>query len=400
LRTMRARSSGRTCQLARAGSVFAAAAAATNAAAAGPGAEASVVPSPVLGGSAGGTQTSVSSRTSGSNQGALVATSRTGQGVKTVPELRRTGSTEALRSTNARTGGGGLSARQRALGGTWPGARSSSPPGVEARGATVGQQRPARREASAGTVSRRAGCVETSAAIRGGGGHSSRGGHRRDSPSPEPPRHPHRLQQHPGTTPPAPLPSMPATSLEQQDFADGILAATTAPETLTEALAQVAAVLEQGGQPQGPDPSEVGCAEGDISGTGAGGRGLEEKGRHVPGSASPGTAAAAAQRAAAQLLAALPGLAQLPTMLADLDARVARLEQGNHDASALRARTGRLEHEVAGLRAQAGRRLDALVRDGVAGRHAAEAARTEASRLRAEVADLSTRLALSPSGQQ
>merc|ERR1719412_245873 len=128
-------------------------------------------------------------------------------------------------------------------------------------------------------------------------------------------------------------------------------------ETLTEALVQVAAVLEQGGQLQGssttPVLSEVGCAEGDISGTGAGGRGLEEKGRHVPGSASPGTAGAVAQRAAAQLIAALPGLAQLPTMLADLDARVARLEQANHDTNALRARTGRLEHEVAGLRAQA-----------------------------------------------
>jgi len=399
---MRARSSGRTCQLARAGSVFAASAAAAHAAAVGPGAEASAVPSPVLAGNPGGIQATVSSRTASSSQGAVAATARTGHGVKTAPELRRIGSTEALRSTPGRTGGG-LSARQRTPGGTGPGARSSSPPALDARGAAVGQQRQARRDASGGGIApRRTGCTETPGAIRGGGG----GRHRDLSTSPEPPRqHPQRHQQHFGATPPAPPPSVPTPSPEQQEISAGHFAASSdlavsSPETLTEALAQVAAVLEQGGQLQGPTPTEVGCAEGDISGTGAGGRGYEEKGRHVPGSASPGTAAVAAQRAAAQLLAALPGLAQIPSMLADLDARVARIEQANQDASALRARTGRLEHEVAGLRAQAGRRLDALVRDRIAGRHAAEAARTEAACLRAEVADLSARLALSPSGPQ
>lgn len=113
-----------------------------------------------------------------------------------------------------------------------------------------------------------------------------------------------------------------------------------------------------------------------------------------------------------------------PQILADVEARMARIERSLSDVlcpgaprdkpgqegfeatpaqlaevseiGTLSARCGRLEHEVAELRAQVGRRLDAAARDAAASRREAEEARAEASTLRSEVADLMAQLLQAP----
>jgi len=116
--------------------------------------------------------------------------------------------------------------------------------------------------------------------------------------------------------------------------------------------------------------------------------------------------------------------ASSPQMMADVEARMARIERSLADVlcqgvardkpgqegleatpahrtksseiDTLTARCGRLEHEVAELRAQVARRLDAAARDAAASRREAEEARAEASTLRSEVADLMAQLLQAP----
>lgn len=171
------------------------------------------------------------------------------------------------------------------------------------------------------------------------------------------------------------------------------------PQSLAEAIERITAGLVH--PSQGTD-----CAEGDISGTGGGRAGDDKRSLHGGGGS------------VAQALAVLPQLLQVPQMLADLNARVARMERSgggllpsaeenlgagaastpaSHSGSgSLHQWNSRLEHEVADLRAQVARRLDIAARESALCRRDADKARAEAASLRKEVADLAAQLGLPP----
>lgn len=260
--------------------------------------------------------------------------------------------------------------------------RSGSPP--------VADMRAKQRDASLGaTLPRRPGTTQALQPRMGG---------RRDgefSASPAPVRK--RL---------APV-AIPQADAWDGDQAGG-LQAEGRPQSLAEAIERITAGLVH--PSHGTD-----CAEGDISGTGGGRIGDDKRSLHGGGGS------------VAQALAVLPQLLQVPQMLADLNARVARMERSgfaaddightaggglppsaeeslgagaasapaNHSrAGSLHQWTSRLEHEVADLRAQVARRLDIAARENALCRRDADNARAEAASLRKEVADLVAEIGL------